>query len=302
MPLRTIRERDNGLGRSAAMRAGVVVAWLLSASGAMAQPATVVSTAPSFTETVFALGAGKRLAAVSNYCHYPPEVNRLPKIGNYLDPNVEAIARLKPGLVLLHTEQRQAAGQLTAMGIRVLTLRNTTLEDTMASVKQVGAALGLAREGARLEGELRARLGAIAERVKGRPRRTLLFVVGRTPGRLDGMMAVGSGSYLNELMRIAGGRNVLDDSHVAYPQISLEGVIRLDPDVIVDMGDMTATEGVSEEHKRAVVRLWEGQPVVRAVKQKTVFAVADDIFVVPGPRVVEAAEAFAAMLSKAPGR
>lgn len=302
MPSRTIRGRDNGQGRSVAMGAGLAVAWLLSAAGAMAQPATVVSTAPSFTETVFALGAGKRLVAVSNYCHHPPEVNRLPKIGNYLDPNVEAIARLKPGLVLLHTEQRQAAGQLTAMGIRVLTLRNTTLEDTMASVKQVGAALGLAREGARLEGELRARLRAIAERVKGRPRRTLLFVVGRTPGRLDGMMAVGSGSYLNELMRIAGGRNVLDDSRVAYPQISLEGVIRLDPDVIVDMGDMTATEGVSEEHKRAVVRLWEGQPVVRAVKQKTVFAVADDIFVVPGPRVVEAAEAFAAMLSKAPGR
>jgi len=292
----------HGRGRGAPWRVCVAALWLLCAAWAMAQPATVVSTAPSFTETVFALGAGKRLVAVSNYCHYPPDVSRLPKIGNYLDPNVEAIARLKPGLVLLHTEQRQTVTQLTAMGIRVLTLRNTTLEDTMASVRQIGDALGMSREGERLERELRGRLRAIEERGKGKPRRTLLFIVGRTPGRLDGMLAVGSGSYLNELMRIAGGRNVLDDSRVAYPQISLEGVIRLDPDVIVDMGDMTATEGVSEAHKRAVVRLWESQPAVRAVQQRSVFAVADDIFVVPGPRVVEAAEAFAAMLGKAKGR
>lgn len=302
MPSRRTPGSATAGGRCVPAARRAAVAGLLLAACAMAQPLRVVSTAPSFTETMFALGAGKRLVAVSNFCHYPPEVSRLPKIGNYLDPNVETIARLKPDLVLLHDKQPQTVNQLTAMGIRVLTLRNTTLEDTMMSVRRLGTALGMAHEGERVESQLRARLRAIAERTKGRPRRTLLFVVGRTPGRLDGMMAVGSGSYLNELMRIAGGRNVLDDSRVAYPQISLEGVIRLDPDVIVDMGDMTATEGVSEAHKRAVVKLWEAQREIRAVQRKSVFAVADDIFVVPGPRVVEAAEAFAAMLDGASGR
>jgi iron complex transport system substrate-binding protein len=177
----------------------------------------------------------------------------------------------------------------------VLALRNTTLEETLASATQIGRAIGMAAEGAMLERKLRAKLAAI-ERQNAGTRRTLLFIVGRTPGRLDGMIAVGSGSYLNDVIQIAGGRNVLSDSKVAYPRITLEAVMRLDPDVIVDMGDMAETVGVSDQHKRAVVGLWERQPEVRAVKQKKVFAVAADIFVVPGPRVTDAAEAFAAMM------
>ena len=98
------------------------------------------------------------------------------------------------------------------------------------------------------------------------------------------------------VIRIAGGKNVLFDSPVTYPRISMEAVLRLAPDVIVDMGDMAMTTGVTEEHKRSVVKLWESQQAIAAVAKKKVFAVAADIFVVPGPRVAEAAEAFAAML------
>ncbi len=107
---------------------------------------------------------------------------------------------------------------------------------------------------------------------------------------------MGKGSFLNELIRLAGGRNSLYDSPVSYPRISLETVIRLDPDVIVDMGDMAETVGVTEAHKQLVVKLWHGQPAVRAARESHVFAVAADIFVVPGPRIAEAAEAFAGML------
>jgi len=120
----------------------------------------------------------------------------------------------------------------------------------------------------------------------------LLFIVGRTPGTLEGMIAVGRGSFLNELIRIAGGRNVFSDSPVTYPSISMESVVRLAPDVVVDMGDMSETTGVTEAHKRAVTQLWKSQPGVRA----NIHAVASDIFVVPGPRIAEAAEAFAKML------
>lgn len=275
---------------------------LLAAAVCAAAPVRVVSTAPSFTESMYALGAGRRLVAVSNYCHYPPEAAKLPRIGSYLEPNIEAIARLRPDLVLLHEQQRAARESFAALGIPVLALRNTTLEETLTSIQRIGDALGLAADGARTVRELRTRLRAIETRQRGKPRRTLLFLVGRTPGRLDGMVAVGGGSYLNELIRIAGGRNVLGDSKVSYPSLSLEGVIRLNPDVIADMGEMSQTNGVTEAQKRAVVGMWEGHRAIRAVTQHTVFAVADDIFVVPGPRVADAAEAFAAMLNKAPAR
>lgn len=272
------------------------LALVLMSSAWAAGPLRVVSTAPGFTETVHAMGAGDRLIAVSEYCHYPPVVDKLPRVGNYLKPNVEAIARLKPDLVLVHSEQRQTIAQLASLGIRALGLRNTNLEETLGSIRQIGAAMGMESAGVQLEKSIRARLAALEKRAAGKPLRTLLFIVGRTPGRLDGMIAVGRGSFLNELIRVAGGRNVLFDSPVTYPQISIETVIRLDPDVIVDMGDMSVTINVTPQHKAAVERMWKAQQGVRAAAQGKVFAVAADIFVVPGPRVVDAAEAFARMM------
>jgi iron complex transport system substrate-binding protein len=203
---------------------------------------------------------------------------------------------LQPDLVLVHSEQKATLTQLAGLGIKTLALRNTNLEETLRSATEIGAAVGLAEQGAALEKSIRGKLAAIENRSAGKTPRTLLFVVGRTPGRLDGLIAVGKGSFLNEVIRIAGGKNVLFDSPVTYPRISMEAVLRLAPDVIVDMGDMAVTTGVTEAHKQSVVKLWETQPAVGAVAKKKVFAVAADIFVVPGPRVVEAAEAFAAML------
>lgn len=274
----------------------------LMAMVAAAAPQRVVSTAPSFTETLFAMGAGDRVVAVSTYCHFPAAVDKLPRIGSYLQPNVEAIARLRPDLVLVHAELKQVLTQLAGLGIATLPLRNTNLEETFTAAREIGAALGIPAKGAELEKSVRAKLAAIEKRAAGKAPRSLLFIVGRTPGRLDGLIAVGKGSFLNELIRIAGGRNVLADSPVAYPRISLEAVMRLDPDVIVDMGDMAVTTGVTEEHKRSVVQLWLDQPGIRAAKEKKAFAVAADIFVVPGPRVGEAAEAFAQMLRTGEGR
>ncbi|MBI2685247.1 MAG: ABC transporter substrate-binding protein [Acidobacteria bacterium] len=275
----------------------ILTTLFISLTALAAQPQRIVSTAPSFTETLFAVGAGDRVVAVSTYCHYPAAVDRLPRVGSYLQPNIEVIARLKPDLVLVHAEQKQAVAQLQNLGIRVLALRNTSLEDTLRSMREIGDAVGLSERGTALEKGTRDNLATISKRAEGRPPKTLLFIVGRTPGRLDGMIAVGKGSFLNELIRMAGGQNVLFDSPVTYPRISLEAVLRLAPDVIVDMGDMAVTTGVTEDHKRSVVKLWETQRGIPAVGKRKVFAVAADIFVVPGPRVIEAAEAFAAMIN-----
>ena len=273
-----------------------VVCLIASAITAGAAPQRIVSTAPSFTETLFAVGAGDRVVGVSTYCHFPAAVDALPRVGSYLQPNIEAIARLRPDLVLVHADLPAAVAQLNRLGIKTLALRNTSLDETMQSIRATGVATGLASAGLTLEQSIRAKLSALEKRSAGKPARTLLFVVGRTPARLDGMIAVGRGSFLNELIRIAGGRNILFDSPVTYPKISVEAVLRLAPDVIVDMGDMAATTGVTEAHRQSVIKLWATQPAVKAVAAKKVFAVAADIFVVPGPRVVEAAEAFAAML------
>jgi iron complex transport system substrate-binding protein len=156
--------------------------WLalwLAASLWAAGPPRVVSTAPGFTETMYAMGAGALLVGVSEFCHYPQEVEKLPRVGTYLKPNVEAIARLKPDLVLLHAEQRQTVAQLQSLGIRTLALRNTNLEETLTSMRQIGAAIGMEQAGVALQQRIRQRLAALEQKTAGKPRRTLLFLTTR---------------------------------------------------------------------------------------------------------------------------
>ncbi|HUQ91609.1 MAG TPA: ABC transporter substrate-binding protein [Bryobacteraceae bacterium] len=264
-----------------------------------AEPRRIVSTAPSFTETLYAIGAGDRVIGVSVHCHFPERVKTLPKVGTYIRPNIEAIVRLKPDLVLVHRDQQRVAEQLNRLGIATLGLTNTGLEDTFTTIREAGAALNLTGEAMKLEQSIRVRLEALRRASSGQAGRSLVFVVGRRPGRLEGLVAVGKGSFLNELITIAGGRNALADSPITYPRISLEAVLRIDPDVIVDMGDMAETVGVTEAHKQEVVKLWQSQNDLKAVITGRVYAVAADIFVVPGPRMAEAAEEFAKMLQEA---
>jgi iron complex transport system substrate-binding protein len=128
------------------------------------------------------------------------------------------------------------------------------------------------------------------------PRRKVLFVVGRTTNTIEGIVAVGGASYLSDLLKVAGGENMLGDSLAAYPKVPTEEILARDPEVIIDMGDMTDTQAVTEAHKRAVVALWNRYPILNAVREHLVYAVASDIYVVPGPRIVDAAREFARML------
>jgi iron complex transport system substrate-binding protein len=147
-----------------------------------------------------------------------------------------------------------------------------------------------------LNAGLREKFDQVRRSVAGKPMRRIAFLVGRSPGELQGMVAVGRASYLTELIEMAGGANVFADAPAAYPKVSLEEILARDPDVIVDMGEMAETAGVTEAQKRAVVDLWRRYPALAAVRAGRVHAVADDIFVVPGPRAADAAQAFARLL------
>jgi iron complex transport system substrate-binding protein len=273
----------------------LIVLFVLAAALA-AQPRRIVSTSPSITEILFALGLGDRVVAVSQYCHYPPEAERLPRVGGYVKPDIESIVALRPDLVILQSKAAESAGQYSRMKLDVLRVEDGDLATMFRGFRSIAARCGVPERGARLESEIRARLDAIRQRTAALPRRSLVFIVGRAPGRLENLIAVGKGSFLNELIEIAGGRNALAENLMPYPKISLEALFGLNPDVLVDMGEMSQTVGVTAEQKRKVVELWGTQPTLKAVTQKRVYAIAADIFVVPGPRVGEAAEAFERML------
>jgi iron complex transport system substrate-binding protein len=273
----------------------------------IARPATapmrIVSTSPSITETLFALGLGDRVVGVSTYCRFPPAVTKLPKVGTFLKPDVELIAGLRPDLVLVHEVANGVDRRLTSLHIPFVVVERGTLASVFSSIRQIAVAAGVPDRAETLVRDLERGLDVIRRAGAAVPRKRVLFIIGRRPGMLTDLVAVGPGSYLNDLIEIAGGTNVLDiKGQPEYPRISMETVLRLDPDVIIDTVDMGDTEAERRQRQPINERLWNAYPGLTAIKTKSVHAATTDALVVPGPRVVDAAQWVAALLRGTPSR
>lgn len=285
------------LGRCVA----AVLVWWLATEGIAAQaPARIVSTSPSITETLFALGLGERVVGVSNYCRFPPEARALPKVGTFLRPDPELIARLSPSLVVVHAGPNTTRQQLSKLRIPFVTVDRGTLRSVFSTIGAIGTSAGVPERAAALVASLEARLSRIRADVSARKLQKVLIIMGRRAGTLTDLIAVGPGSYLHDLIGIAGGVNVLAQSSLDYPRLSMESIIRLDPDVIIDAGDMGDTPEERERRRMTTEGLWKTQTNVRAARTNRVHAVTSDVFVVPGPRVIEAAETMARWLHGVP--
>jgi iron complex transport system substrate-binding protein len=274
----------------------LIIFWFAAAIVSGQAPQRIVSTAPSITELLYALGLGDRIMGVDRFSRYPAEALRKPKIGDYANPNLETIASLRPDLVIIPVNPAKLAERLAVLRLKVLEIDQESIAKLYESFRIIGQATGTTTQAAKLTMSVQAQLDAVKTRAAPLKRTRMMFVVGRTPNRLDGLIVAGQASYLNEIIALAGGENVFRDAVASYPGVSLEEVLARNPDVIVDMGDMADTVGVTDQHKREVTTLWERLASVNAVKQHRVHAVASDIYVVPGPRVVDAAKAFFAML------
>ncbi|MEO7142991.1 MAG: helical backbone metal receptor [Bryobacteraceae bacterium] len=280
------------------VRRGALTSALLLVAACMlgAQPARIVSTAPSITEVLYALGLGSRVVGVTTFCRYPPDALTKPKVGTYLEPDLEVIASLRPELVIIQNNPVHLGDRLKALKLRVLEVNYETPAAVYSTIRSIGGAAGVPERAAALVDRLQREIDAMRARTAKLPRRRVMFVIGRTPETLGGLVVVGSAPYLNELMEAAGGVNVFAGARAPYPNVTLEEVLARNPEAIIDMGDMAAAGDATAQHKKAVVALWDRYPGLAAVKGGRVFAVASDIFVVPGPRIVEAARSFAHML------
>ena len=274
----------------------LVAGFVFAAAVAAQAPQRIVSTAPSITELLYALGLGDRVVGVDRFSRFPPEAMQKPKIGDYAAPNLEVISSLRPELVMIPTNPVQLRQRLEALRLRVLELNQEGIPALYESIRIVGQATGATSQATRLTDRIRTDLEAIRARSARLPRTRILFVAGHTPNRLEALIVAGQASYLNEIIEIAGGQNVFADAGAAYPMVALEEILARNPEVIIDMGEMGETVGVTDAQKRSVENLWTRMATVSAVRNKRVHAVASDIFVVPGPRVVDAATEFFKLL------
>jgi len=250
-----------------------------------------VSTSPSITETLFALGIGDRVVGVSQFCNYPPEVQKLPKIGSYIKPDAEAIARLAPDLVVLERNSSALTERLYTLHIAFIEVPHSTLEDIFAEIQIIGKAAGVPDRSASLIAQIKGSLDAIQSKAKAMPSPRVLMIVDREQGTLNNLIAVGPDNYVNQILEIAGGTNVLAKSGVPqYPRISLETVLRENPDVVIDISGTQEAEAARRASREATVALWSQYREMAAVRNNRVYAGTTDSLVVPGPRTPIAAQ------------
>jgi iron complex transport system substrate-binding protein len=245
----------------------------------------IVSLAPSVTETLFALGAGAEVAGVSDYCDFPPAAAKLPHVGSFLTPNIEAIIALRPTLVIglgLSSDVRELHA-IEAAGCSVMTVRDDSLDQIEDSIAAVGARVGRPQAAAALLARLRAQIEAVRNGLAAvRPVRVLMLV-GHEP-----IIAVGRRTYLDELLHIARANNIADASSEQWPRLSIEYIIAMHPDVILD-GQM-GSEATPPE------RFWDTYRTIPAVRNHRVYGYPQDPILHPGPRVGNSLEMLAKMI------
>jgi iron complex transport system substrate-binding protein len=254
-----------------------------------AGPQRIVSLAPSLTETVFALGLGDRLVGVSTYCDYPPEATRIDRVGTFLTPNVEAIVVKRPDVVLAIPSPGNRGGvdALQQLGMRVIVVDPGSLEEIKQMILRLGRDLEREREANALVGHIDDHLARVQARVAGVPRRKTLMVVGHTP-----LIAVGRGTFQDELIDLAGGTNVAAAADSSWPHLSLEYAIAAAPEVIVD----TTMGNEERPGASAALAFWEQYPTIPAVRSGHVYGYKDYQLLRPGPRIGQASEAMARYL------
>lgn len=275
----------------------VVLAAFLEATAGVAQradgPRRIISLVPATTEMLFAMGAGDRVAGVSNYDRFPPEIGRLPRVGGLIDPDVERVLSLKPDLVIVYDTQTDLNRQLERAGIPIFGYRHRDLRDITETMRALGARIGARAAADAAASRIEQQLAATRRRVAGRPRPNTLLVFGREQGTLRHINASGGYGFLHDVLELAGGRNVLADLKKQAVDMSSEMVLTRAPEVILELhyGDSLKPERMGPERL-----VWNALASVPAVRTNRVYLLGGDEFVVPGPRIVIAAERFAGVL------
>ena len=245
----------------------------------------IVSLVPSVTETLFALGVGDQVVGVSLYDDYPPAVMKLPKVGSFLTPNLEAIAALRPTIVIgrgISSNQREIRA-LRALGYETLMIEDDSLPEIEQSIRTIGTRMGKSREADAIIVGIEANVSDVRTRVHPYPARRALMLVGHQP-----IVAVGPGTFLDDLFKIAGADNIADATTQQWPQLSIEYIVAMRPEVIID--------GQMGSDPASPTQFWQAYPTIPAVKNRRVVGYPEDPTLHPGPRVGATLEMIAKLI------
>ncbi len=245
----------------------------------------VVSLVPSVHEWILVMGGASHIVARTEWDD-DPRLAHLPSVGGELTPSLEVLAELRPGAVIMEEVGAPAdvRASVAALGIDVRLLRLQTIDEVLVSIDSLGRWLDLEAQGTRVKALVRSELQAVQDRLSGVERPTTMFVVWQSPP-----IAAGAGPFVDDIITLAGGRNVFGDI-TGWPRVGIEEVVDRDPDIVLwPVGEASAKS-------LAEVRRLPGWREVGAVRRANIHFLEASLFARPGPRIGEAARRLAELL------
>ena len=270
---------------SAASNGAVTVTDDSGTQVTLAKPAErIVSMAPANTEIAYAVGAGSKMVAGTSYDDYPAAAKALPKIGDFANPNVEKIASFRPDLVLAAGGiQDKLRTQLESLGMKVYVVDPKTYDGTVQTILNIGKLTGEQAAAQKVAGTMNAAEQQVKAAVAGKPRVSTFLEIYSKP-----LMTAGSGTFIDDMISIAGGDNIGAQAGSGFPNFSTEVLVKDDPQVYVaDSGSMS---------KPGQINSRPGFGVLTAVKDHHVYVIQDDTIARPGPRLAEGLKALASYI------
>jgi iron complex transport system substrate-binding protein len=238
-----------------------------------------VSLSPNLTEIVFALGLGDRVVGVSNNCDWPADAKQKPKMGTFWQPNTEAIIAAKPDLVVCESflQHKEVAETLKRAGISVLSLRVESIEELYNAILSIGQAAGCQDKAETLAAKIKSDLDQIRAKSSSEKKVKVLWAVQTEP-----MRVVGIKTFVNEIIEIAGGQNVIAPTGDQYPSVGTETIMTSGAEVIIQSA--MGTEDITKQQETAD-KFWSKFANLPAVKDKKVFVLEADTVLRLGPRL-----------------
>jgi iron complex transport system substrate-binding protein len=218
----------------------------------------IVSLSPGVTEILFALGAGGETVGITAYCDYPPEAQGLTRVGGFsgITVSVEQIAALRPGLVILSGEMHgRIIPLLDELGIPSFAVEPRNFTQVYETIALIGELTGREEAAAAVIRGMEAKVAVTADRIRGRERPAVFWVLGEEP-----LMSVGSDTFVNEAIRLGGGRNIFEDLEERWPLVSAEAVLQRQPEWILAGNDGGLPDPAALRHRP----LWRELPAVKA--------------------------------------
>ena len=250
-------------------------------------PERIVPLAPSLTEILYFLGLGDKVVGVTQFSSYPPDAARKPRVGSYIDLNIEKIITLSPDLVIgtVDGNERQEVELLEQAGIAVYVANPRNVQEVIETIKEVGSICGVPQTAKLQSQKLASRVDRIVQKTKFL-RKPLVFV----QIQIKPIMTVNRETFHHDLIRLAGGRNMTENEPITYPRISLEEVIRRKPEVIL-------ISSMEREGRFEKARLeWFKWTSIPAVQTGRVHLIDSDLIDRPSPRLIEGLEAMATFI------